>query len=90
MKIAFVCGFAWEPKGTAPARAFPLVSELVNKGHEVCVFLTPYVNPAKSGTEYTQGGVLIQNLEVGKMPGLHHPVVTAANRAELWRLSQGH
>jgi glycosyltransferase involved in cell wall biosynthesis len=72
MKIAFVCGFAWEPKGTARLRAFPLAVELVNKGHEVSLFLTPYDNPAESGREYTEEGVRIQNLEVGKIPGLRH------------------
>jgi glycosyltransferase involved in cell wall biosynthesis len=72
MKIAFVCGFGWEPKGTARLRAFPLAAELVNKGHEVSLFLTPYDNPAESGREYTQEGVWIKNLEVGKIPVLNH------------------
>lgn len=76
MKIAFVCGFAWEPKGTARARAFPLAVELVKKGHEVSLFLTPYDNPAHSGQERKLEGVRIVNVDVGEKPGLRHaPVV---------------
>ena len=72
MRIAFVSGFAWEPKGTARARAFPLASELVKKGHEVTLFLTPYDNPAESGRKHELEGVQIVNLDVGEKPGLQH------------------
>ncbi|MGD0965957.1 MAG: glycosyltransferase family 4 protein [Candidatus Acidiferrales bacterium] len=70
MRIAFVCGFAWEPKGTVRLRSYPLAVELVNRGHEVTMFLTPYDNPAESGKVYTREGVHIQNLAVGNIPGL--------------------
>jgi glycosyltransferase involved in cell wall biosynthesis len=72
MRIAFVCGFAWEPKGTVQARAFPLATELVNRGHEVTIFVVPYDNVANSGTEVEREGVRIVNVEVGKEPGLRH------------------
>jgi glycosyltransferase involved in cell wall biosynthesis len=72
MKIAFVCGFAWEPKGTARARAFPLAVELVNRGHEVTIFLSPYDNPSESGKELRLEGVRVKNVEVGKNPGFRH------------------
>jgi glycosyltransferase involved in cell wall biosynthesis len=72
MRIAFVSGFAWEPKGTARARAFPLAAELVKKGHEVSIFLTPYDNPAESGQTYELEGVRIVNVDVGEKPGLRH------------------
>jgi glycosyltransferase involved in cell wall biosynthesis len=72
MRIAFVCGFAWEPKGTVRARAFPLGAELVKRGHEVTMFLVPYDNPAESGKEYTSNGVRIVNVQVSKTPGLRH------------------
>ena len=64
LKVAFICGFAWEPKGTARARAFPLAAELVKRGHEVTVFLTPYDNLAYSGKEWVAEGVRIRNLAV--------------------------
>jgi glycosyltransferase involved in cell wall biosynthesis len=72
MRIAFVSGFAWEPKGTARARAFPLAVELVNRGHEVTIFLTPYDNPAESGKKRELEGVRIVNVEVGSRPGFRH------------------
>lgn len=72
MRIAFVCGFAWEPKGTARARAFPLAAELVKKGHEVSLFLVPYDNPAHSGLKRELEGVRIVNVEIDERPGLWH------------------
>jgi glycosyltransferase involved in cell wall biosynthesis len=72
MRIAFVSGFAWEPKGTARVRAFPLAVELVNKGHEVVLFLTPYDNPAESGLKRELEGVRIVNVDVGLRPGIQH------------------
>src|SRR5512146_2170589 len=70
MRLAFVCGFAWEPKGTARARAFPLAAELAGRGHEVTIFLIPYDNPAHSGREEVREGVRIVNISVGQDPGL--------------------
>lgn len=64
LKIALICGFAWEPKGTARARAFPLAAQLAKHGHEVRIFLTPYDNLEYSGKEWTADGVRIQNLNV--------------------------
>src|ERR1700747_2057030 len=72
MRIAFVSGFAWEPKGTARVRAFPLAVELVNRGHEVAIFLTPYDNPAESGRKLELEGVRIVNVDVGEKPALRH------------------
>lgn len=77
MRIAFVCGFAWEPKGTVRLRAYPLAVELVNRGHEVTMFLTPYDNPAESGKEYTREGVNIKNLNVGKTPVIRYVALLA-------------
>jgi glycosyltransferase involved in cell wall biosynthesis len=72
MRVAFVSGFAWEPKGTARARAFPLAVELVKKGHDVTLFLTPYDNPAESGRRHELEGVQIVNLDVGEKHGFRH------------------
>lgn len=62
MRIAFICGFAWEPKGTVRLRAFPIAAELVRRGHEVTIFLTPYDNLAYSGKEWWSEGVRIFNV----------------------------
>src|SRR5271166_4938737 len=74
MKIAFVCGFAWQPKGTVPLRAFPLAAELVSKGHEVTMFLPPYDNPSQSDREWRQEGVEIKSLKIGCSP-LRYPAL---------------
>jgi glycosyltransferase involved in cell wall biosynthesis len=69
MRIAFVCGFAWEPKGTVRARAHPLAVELVRRGHDVQLFVVPYDNPAYSGKTLEVNGVTIQNVSVqGSIP----------------------
>ena len=64
MRIAFVCGFAWQPKGTVRARAFPLAVELAKLGHEVTLFAVPYDNPFDSGREWVDLGVRIKNIEL--------------------------
>lgn len=64
MKIAFICGFAWEPKGTVRSRAFPLAVELSKRGHEVTIFITPYDNRLYSGQRFVRDGVSIVNLDV--------------------------
>jgi glycosyltransferase involved in cell wall biosynthesis len=74
MKIAFVGGFAFEPKGTIPLRAHPLAAELVKAGHELTIFLPPYDNPQQSGREWDLQGVTIKNIKVGKS-ALSYPVV---------------
>lgn len=82
MKIAFVCGFAWQPKGTVPLRAFPLAAELVSQGHQVAIFLPPYDNPSQSEKEWHQEGVEIKSLKVGRSalsyPGLLFRLLRAA------------
>jgi glycosyltransferase involved in cell wall biosynthesis len=70
MRVLFVCGFAWEPKGTVSARAFPLAAELVKRGYEVTLLLTPYDNPSESGQKREFHGVRIVNVEVGEDLGL--------------------
>lgn len=72
MRIAQICGFGWEPKGTVRFRAFPLAAALVVAGHEVTIFLTPYDNLVDSGKEYWREGVRIKNVKLGKSPGLRH------------------
>jgi glycosyltransferase involved in cell wall biosynthesis len=66
MRIAFICGFAWEPKGTVRARAFPLAAELVKRGHQVTIFLVPYDNPKDSNKEEVLEGVRIVNVQLGR------------------------
>jgi glycosyltransferase involved in cell wall biosynthesis len=62
VKIAFIGGFAFSPKGTIRARAHPIAAELVRGGHEVTIFLPPYDNLEHSGLEWQQDGVRIHNV----------------------------
>jgi glycosyltransferase involved in cell wall biosynthesis len=65
MRIAFIAGFAFSPRGTVRARAHPLATQLVRCGHEVAIFLPPYDNVADSAREWLQDGVRVKNVNVG-------------------------
>ncbi len=84
MKLAFVGGFAFSPKGTIRARAHPLAAELVRQGHEVTIFLPPYDNVHDSGRVWTQDGVCITNLSARSTawsyPGLLAKLASAVTR----------
>lgn len=75
MRIAFVGGFAFSPKGTIQSRAFPLAVELVHQGHEVNIFLPPYDNLKDSGKQWMQEGVRISNVTVGPSPLSYPPAL---------------
>jgi glycosyltransferase involved in cell wall biosynthesis len=77
MRIAFIVGFAWEPKGTVRVRAYPLAVALANRGHEVSIFLTPYDNPAESGREFVSEGVHVKNLDLGHAGRASYPALLA-------------
>lgn len=64
MRIAFIGGFAFSPKGTIRARAHPLAGQLVRCGHQVTIFLPPYDNIADSMREWVEDGVRIVNVSV--------------------------
>jgi glycosyltransferase involved in cell wall biosynthesis len=68
MKIAFVGGFGFRPKGTIQGRAYPLAAELVSQGHEVTIFVAPYDNLEESGKEWMQEGVRIKGVKAGTTP----------------------
>ena len=81
MRIAFIGGFAFSPKGTMRARAHPLAAALVAHGHDVTIFLPPYDNVADGGRKWTQEGVTIRNM---------HPPISHGDSAasSLFRLSK--
>ena len=62
MRVVALCGFAWEPKGTARARAFPLMSELAKRGHRVTLITVPYDNPKLSHTQFVKEGVTVRGI----------------------------
>ncbi len=64
VKLTYICGFAWEPKGTVRARAFPLAEEMARRGHDVTLIIAPYDNRAYSGVQFVSNGVRVVNLEI--------------------------
>jgi glycosyltransferase involved in cell wall biosynthesis len=74
MKIAFVGGFGFRPKGTIQGRAYPLAVELVRHGNDVTIFVTPYDNPQESDREWFEEGVRIKGLKTGSTP-LSYPAL---------------
>jgi len=64
MKILYLAGFAWEPKGTVRSRAFPLAVEMVRRGHDVTLLIAPYDNPVYSGQRFVSQGVQVINLKI--------------------------
>jgi glycosyltransferase involved in cell wall biosynthesis len=65
VRLAFIGGFAFSPKGTIRARAHPLAAHMVCAGHEVTIFLTPYDNPDDCGRNWEQDGVRVRNMPGG-------------------------
>jgi glycosyltransferase involved in cell wall biosynthesis len=64
MKILYLAGFAWEPKGTVRSRAFPLAVEMVRRGHDVTLLIAPYDNPVYSGQRFVSQGVQVINSKI--------------------------
>lgn len=64
MKLAFIGGFAFSPKGTIRSRAFPLATELAKRGHQVTIFLVPHDNPEDSGRIWERDRVCVRNVPV--------------------------
>lgn len=56
--------FAFRPKGTVSARAFPMAQALVKRGHQVTVLMVPYDQPQDSGRCWERAGVRLENLPV--------------------------
>jgi glycosyltransferase involved in cell wall biosynthesis len=70
MRILYVAGFAWEPKGTVRSRAFPLAVEMVRRGHQVTLAIAPYDNVVYSGQQFVSKGVQVVNLEISRRGAL--------------------
>ncbi len=64
MNILMIGPFAWTPKGTVRARAFPMARALVKGGHQVTILLVPYDNPAEAGREFELEGVQVRELTI--------------------------
>ena len=67
MKIAMIGPFAFAPKATVSARAFPMAQALVQRDHRVSLLLPPYDNLEHAGREETRDGVHVQNLDLRRV-----------------------
>jgi glycosyltransferase involved in cell wall biosynthesis len=81
VRIALVGGFGFSPRGTIQARAHPLAAELVARGHEVTIFVTPYDNLEESGREWVREGVRIVGLRAGSKPSSYPALLINLLRA---------
>ena len=87
MKIAMIGPFALAPKGTASARALPMAQALVERNHQVFLYLAPYDNLAHAGRTETRGDVLIHNLNLRRVRAWT-PLLSAWRLASLARQLQ--
>ncbi|HZD11164.1 MAG TPA: glycosyltransferase, partial [Candidatus Binatia bacterium] len=60
MRIAMVGPFGFHPKKTMRARAFRLACALVQRDHDVQLFMPPWHTPEKANTSWIEDGVQIR------------------------------
>ena len=59
--------FAFTPKATVSARMFPMAQALVQRGHQVTLWLPPHDNLSDAGLETERDGVRIRNLPLKRV-----------------------
>ena len=67
MNIVMLGPFAFTPKATVSARAFPMAQALVKRGHRVTILLAPYDNLSQAGKDQDRDGVRIHNLPLKRV-----------------------
>ncbi len=67
--------FAFKPKGTVSARAFPMARALAEEGHRVTILMPPYDNLADSGRVWEQDGVRLENMRLRRNDLWHQVAV---------------
>ena len=65
MRLAMVGPFGFHPKKTMRARAFRLGRALVQRGHEVQLFMPPWHTPQKANTSWMEEGVAVRYTPLG-------------------------
>lgn len=84
MNIVMIGPFAFAPKATVSARAFPMAQALRRRGHQVTLLLAPYDNLAEAGKVADLDGVSIRNLPLARITPLT-PLQAACKLASLTR-----
>jgi len=78
MRVTFVGPFGLRPKMTISRRALPLARALAARGHVVHLIIPPWDCRELSGLTWTEGGVEVVNVRVGKDASLSEPARIAA------------
>jgi len=82
MKIIMLAPFAFTPKATVSARAFPMAQALVKRGHDITIYMPPYDNLGDAGRVSEQDGVQLYNLNIRRVGAL--TPLTAARQMAIW------
>jgi glycosyltransferase involved in cell wall biosynthesis len=80
MNVVLIGPFAFAPKATVSARAFPIAKALTKMGHRVSILLAPYDNLAEAGKVEEREGVQVLSLPLRRVTALT-PLTSA------WRLA---
>ena len=65
MKIAMVGPFGFHPKKTMHSRALSLARELVQRGHDVAMFMPPWHTPDEADRQWQEDGVSVRYVPLG-------------------------
>lgn len=71
MSVVMIAPFAFKPKGTVRARAFPIARALSRRGHRVTILLPPYDHLEDSGRVWEQDGVRLENARLTRNDAWH-------------------
>jgi len=71
LNIVIIGPFAFQPKGTVSARAFPIARALVRRGHRVTILMPPYDHLEDSGRAWEQAGVRLENMPLRRNDSWH-------------------
>lgn len=82
MKVTMLAPFAFTPKATVSARAFPMAQALVKHGYDVTIYMPPYDNLGDAGQVSEQDGVRLCNLNIRHVGAL--TPLTAARQMAIW------
>ncbi len=79
MRISMIGPFGFNPKKTMRARAFPLARELVQRGHDVALFMPPWHTPDQADRAWNEDGVIIRTVALaGGAPAITRRLVHEA------------
>jgi glycosyltransferase involved in cell wall biosynthesis len=79
MRVSMIGPFGFTPKKTMRARAFRIARELVQRGHDVAMFMPPWHTPDSAEKTWTESGVIIRYVALnGGAPAITRRLVAEA------------